>query len=73
MRDYLSCLRLGLSYPAFFSQICDYRTVSCKCNDKGYFDDLRTLELDRTDIDPSCRAVLTSYAECDRGERKTEA
>ena len=47
--------------------------LPCKGNDKGDFDDLRALELDRTDIDPAGSTVLTSYAECDRGKGEAEA
>ena len=38
-----------------------------------FFDDLRTLKLDRSDVDPAARAVLTSYAEDMSCHRKAEA
>ena len=47
-------------------------TVTRKRNDQGDFYDLRALELDRSDVDPSARTVLTSYAHRERRERKAE-
>ena len=64
---------LGSPELSFLAHFIDRSPVTCKGNDKGDLDYLGTLELDRSDIDPSCCAVLGTNARGERPECKTEA